>query len=280
MILCFFSAFCSSLDCKILVEKVGRVENLPFYYRHFSKYVVSQHPRKIYVVSAENPHAPQPTHVILLSGASIPVAYLEMAKRAVVLSWPFPHLDWFSCPPQLGVPIPKQHIISMSLENCRRSSPGFLLGHRLAKYILNTDLPVAIYGGIRTYVKADNRLKSVVEGVEAFRDYRFHIVLEENYTDLVDHPSGALISALLYQATPIYLGGVNGLDGFFLDQGISVREMCSENADENELFRKMCEVVWKICKNPEWYVKSIDQQGVFSRVNLLENSFLYGVGGT
>lgn len=252
MILCFLSVSYSPRKCKDILERLFRVENIPFYFKSFARYSSSTDPRKIYVVSSSE--SPQMTHVVLLAGATIPPHW----NRDNLTVWSLPH----ETPQQIFpfsadkwvFPLPKQtcrqtcRIMSLSLNSSRRSSPGFLFAHRLVQYILRTGLPVDIYGGIRTYVMTDPRLKDDTDVEAPYMDYLFHLVIEDHYDDPERSFTGKIIPPLLYQTTPIYLGG--GLEDAMVPYVIPIQQ----GLDAVHLFQHACDLIWAVSKDPQEYV--------------------------
>lgn len=251
MILCFLSVSYSPRKCKDILERLFRVENIPFYFKSFARYSSSTDPRKIYVVSSSE--SPQMTHVVMLAGATLPPHW----NRDNLTVWSLPH----ETPQQIFpfsadkwvFPLPKQtcrqtcRIMSLSLNSSRRSSPGFLFAHRLVQYILRTGLPVDIYGGIRTYVMTDPRLKDDTDVEAPYMDYLFHLVIEDHYDDPERSFTGKIIPPLLYQTTPIYLGG--GLEDAMVPYVIPIQQGLDAN-----LFQHACDLIWAISKDPQEYV--------------------------
>lgn len=147
-------------------------------------------------------------------------------------------------------------IISYKTEN----APGYKYRHELIKEILNTNLPIDIYGnGCKLYQDyKDIRIKGEFKNIEPYESYDYHIAIENFQTN--HYFSEKIINSLLCSTIPIYLGCRN-IETYFPENVISL----SGNISEDMLLLK------SICDNPSKYKKNIDLSLIKKKTNLLLN---------
>ena len=172
-----------------------------------------------------------------------------------------PFIEHFSymwyCTPCKTIPF-KNKIMSLMISEKGRTF-GHLYRHYLAKEILKQGLPVDIYGrGCQYYNKEeDDRLKGEFEELEPYRDYLFHICIENVESN--HYFSEKIINPLLNGTTPIYLGCTN-IEKYF---GTIIKLSKSIERD--------IDLIKDIIKNPDHYKKEINLDEVKDKVYLLRN---------
>jgi hypothetical protein len=135
-------------------------------------------------------------------------------------------------------------------------TPGHQYRHTLCKRILNSYLPIDIYGNGCKYYKnsMDMRLKGEFTDNEPYENYRFHIAIENGVTP--HYFSEKIMNTLLCQTTPIYLGCQN-IDQYFPN---SVLTLTGDIEQDMTLLKD-------ICLYPERYEKTIDVNKVKKTIN-------------
>jgi hypothetical protein len=125
-------------------------------------------------------------------------------------------------------------------------APGHKYRHELVRAILQTDLPVDIYGrGCPS--GSDSRLKGNFTESEPYDAYRFHIAIE-NF-QIPAYFSEKVSNPLQRQCTPIYWGAT-----ILPFEDFVIRLSGTLEQDMN--------LVQSICENPEKYAKVIDSDKV------------------
>jgi len=137
---------------------------------------------------------------------------------------------------------------------------GHLYRHELVRRILDTDLPIDIYGfGSGLYSKKnDSRIKGEFKELEPYESYQFHICIENFITN--EYISEKLVNALLAGCTPIYSGARN-VESFFPGSVISMTNKIEEDI----------KLITNICREPEKYIKKNDVEIIKEKINLLKN---------
>lgn len=273
-----FSSFCPSEDCKGVYEKICEVFNMNNYGKD----------KNIYITNDEDY-----THVIILNTAmpkikqnipknnvigfafepkqflNLTSQFIEYAKKNIgkyyigyktELGEPFierySHM-WY-IEPLKSEPI-KNKIMSIMVSQ-KVSEKGHLYRHVLVNKILESNLPIDIYGrGCKFYnYKKDSRVKGEFKEYEPYINYKFHISIENcvikcYFTEKIMNP-------LLCNTTPIYLG-CEDIEKYFPNNTIL---LSGEIEDDLKLLTD-------ICNNPDNFIKDIDINKVKNRINLLKN---------
>jgi hypothetical protein len=126
-------------------------------------------------------------------------------------------------------------------------------------YILNSNLPIDIYGRIcKSINKEDERIKGEFKDYEPYENYQFHICIENFRTNA--YVSEKVINPLLTNTTPIYLGCRN-IDKYFGDNVIQM----SGNLNQDIM------LINDIVIHPEKYQKNIDVEFIKSKTSLIQN---------
>lgn len=295
MIVCFFSSFSTSQNTKDVYERLGCLVNSsnPSYFQDWDAYQKSDDPRKMYFTTPEEgkPY----THVVLLNGA---MPRLDNIPKKKVLGLAFEPLPFLNLPPSfyeyasqhIGQyfigdvypsmpscfherfsymwhcsvpsynPISKERLMSIMVSN-KNFAPGHQLRHQLVQTILQSGLPIDIYGnGCELYPGGDSRIKGKFVEQEPYEDYHFHIAIE-NY-ETAHYFSEKIMNPLLYQCTPIYWGCRN-IHAYFPNSLYSLGSW---------------EQIQQIIKDPWSYKKKIDVQQVHETINLSKH--LYDIFST
>jgi len=157
------------------------------------------------------------------------------------------------------VAVAKDRIMSIMVSEKIREA-GHAYRHKLVNAILETDLPIDVYGrGCRYYnYLGDARVKGEFQEAEPYLPYMYHIAIE-NF-EVNAYFSEKIVNALLAQTVPIYMGCRN-IDQHFPMMVIRL------SGD----LRKDMQLLAAICADPEAYVKTIDIEHVKNVVYLLRN---------
>uniref|UniRef100_A0A6C0DQG8 Fucosyltransferase C-terminal domain-containing protein n=1 Tax=viral metagenome TaxID=1070528 RepID=A0A6C0DQG8_9ZZZZ len=155
--------------------------------------------------------------------------------------------------------VKKPNLISIMVSN-KAFSSGHTYRHHLVQRILQTNLPIDIWGrGCFIYERTkDPRLKGNFKMYEPYTGYKYHIAIENFETNY--YFSEKIINPLLLGTVPIYLGCKN-IDKFFPNQYVKLTGNLDIDMNILEL----------LCIMPEHYMKTIDIPGVENKVNLLKN---------
>tara|TARA_B110000046_G_C13025509_1_gene413784 strand:+ start:4020 stop:4895 length:876 start_codon:yes stop_codon:yes gene_type:complete len=101
----------------------------------------------------------------------------------------------------------KSKFMSIMFSN-KLYAPGHKYRHTLVKKILDTNLPIDIWGKGHIYYKTnDTRMKGKFKDIEPYKDYMFHIAIENYETKC--YYSEKIINCFMYLTCPIYLGCKN-----------------------------------------------------------------------
>ena len=294
-----FSSFCESGNCKdiyerlceaSLMENYGQGSSIPTINSADNRRLSNEFgPNKQITITNGNDYS----HVIILNTAmpylnpSIPKKnvigmafepprflnltpqFVEYAKRHIGryyigesegLGEPFierySHM-WYN--PPLKKKPEKTKLMSIMISE-KMGESGHIYRHQLVNKILETDLPIDIYGrGCKYYTfLGDDRVKGEFSEIEPYEKYKFHISIENLETN--HYFSEKIMNPLLTSTVPIYLGCRNILNYFresvIVLTGNIVRDI---------------ELLTNICREPEKYEKTIDVEKVKNRIYLLRN---------
>ena len=142
----------------------------------------------------------------------------------------------------------------------KTNAPGHVYRHKLVQRILQTKLPIDIWGrGCYMYTNTnDSRLKGNFSKYEPYQGYMFHIAIENFETN--HYFSEKIINPLLLGTIPIYMGCKN-IQTYFPDQYIKL----TGNIDIDMNLLEM------ICTMPSFYHLKIDNTLVNNAVNIIQN---------
>ena len=162
---------------------------------------------------------------------------------------------------------PKTGCMSLMISQ-KADQPGHIYRHELANAILQTDLPIDIYGRgciFDMYEQGGSRIKGAFEKYEPYDGYEFHICIENVQSN--HYFSEKIINSLLTNTTPVYLGCKN-IDTYFPDNVVHLT-----GSVENDM-----QLLTDICANPAKYKKIIDVLEIEKKVSLLHNlDCVYGL---
>ena len=159
-------------------------------------------------------------------------------------------------PPLKHIPI-KNNLMSIMVSQ-KQDAPGHKYRHLLVKRILESNLPIDIYGKGCTFYKNDKRVKGEFSEMEPYLHYHFHIAIE-NYS-LNHYFSEKITNTLLAGTTPIYSGCKN-IHNYFPNMVISL---------SNDVDKDM-QLLMDIVSNPEKHRTSINIDTVKKQTNLILN---------
>ena len=156
--------------------------------------------------------------------------------------------------PLTATPV-KTQLMSIMISHKLRTQ-GHQYRHTLCKRILNSKLPIDIYGnGCKYYSKIlDTRFKGEFTDNEPYENYLFHIAIENGVTP--HYFSEKIMNPLLCQTTPIYLGCQN-IDTYFPKTVLKL----TGDIEKDMAF------LTDICQNQEHYIKNIDVDKVKQTIN-------------
>ena len=142
----------------------------------------------------------------------------------------------------------------------KQVSYGHKYRHELVNAILNTSLPIDIYGrGCGFYNNIiDDRIKGIFNSHELYDEYNFTICIENFQSN--HYFSEKIINPLLLKTTPIYLGCHN-MDKYFPEMYISL---------SGDITKDM-QLLHNIYINPQNYIRKIDLPTVDDKINLIAN---------
>ena len=262
-----FSNFCDSNHCKNVYTRLCETTTNIFTTNDDYTHVI--------IINTAMPdiHHISPKNVIGL--AFEPPAFLHITPKFIeyaikhigkyfigsVDRLPAPFIEHFAYmwhnPPRY-LKMNKTNIMSIVVSR-RTDAPGHIFRHRLISRILQTTLPIDIYGnGCGLYSTTDLRIKGEFVEHEPYDSYQFHICIE-NY-QINHYFSEKIINALLVETTPIYCGA-HKIDEYFPNSVITLP------VDINSAMI----LLTQICADPFQYKTNINVNNVKKTINLLEN---------
>jgi hypothetical protein len=164
--------------------------------------------------------------------------------------------------------IQKTRFCSLILSG-KKMLPGHRYRHQLVEAILQSNLPIDIYGrGTSEYQRKyplDKRIKGAfpqtteaTHGVVPYADYQFSICIENSLSR--HYFSEKIINPLLYGTTPLYLGCQN-IEKYLPNLAVPITGVV---AKDMKLLRR-------IAAEPGKYVKPIVLEDVIKRTNIFDN---------
>ena len=173
---------------------------------------------------------------------------------------------WPITPLTLTVPLSKPKIMSLMISR-KKLLRGHIYRHRLAQGILQSNLPIDIWGNgciLYNNSKGDNRLKGEFQGNEPYLDYKFHIAIENVETP--HYFSEKIMNPLLCETQPIYLGCRN-IDSYFPN---TILHLTGDIGKDMQLLTD-------VCRDPGQFMKRINVAEVkqtLSFSNVVQKFFL------
>jgi hypothetical protein len=273
-----FSNFCPSENCKDVYERLCEVSIMDNYGKD-KKYFITNDDDYTHVIIFNtampkiNENIPkenvigfafEPPQFLMLNQSFIEYAKQKIGKYYIGdnrnLGEPFierySHM-WHN-PPLKSIPIKNKIMSIMVSEKVKES--GHLYRHLLINKILESNLPIDIYGRgcmYYNYLK-DQRVKGGFKELEPYENYHYHISIEN--CQLNEYFSEKIMNPLLCETTPIYLG-CNNIDKHFPNMTI----LLSGNINED------MKLLNEICNNIEKYKKKIDVEEIKNKIFLLRN---------
>jgi hypothetical protein len=273
-----FSDFCDSEHCKNVYEDICQVDLLDNYGEDKEIYITNDNDYTHVILwntaMPQNINVPKQNVVGL---AFEPPINLNISTLSTFIKYAEKHISKYLIGSNEGLPadifiqdyafishitpprmqINKNKHMSIMVSEKMYAS-GHKYRHQLVQSILKTNLPIDIYGRGCRYYYGDNRLKGEFENNEPYESYNFHICIENNQTPA--YVSEKYLNTILYGTTPVYWGATN-IDTFFPNITISL----SGNL-EKDIY-----LLFDIMYNPTKYKKSISQDEIRPKMNLLKN---------
>jgi len=268
----FFCPFASSKNCKEVYERINYANEIDFYGKDKKIYITDEDDyTHAIIINTIMPElkipkenviglAFEPIHFLGLTNQFINYAQKHINKYYIgdKYNLPEPFVEnfgymWHSRPTKEI--INKPDLISIIVSN-KCSAPGHIYRHKLIEQIINLKLPIDIYGhGSKQY--SYNRIKGSFNDAEPYENYLYSICIE-NY-QCNHYFSEKIITPLMYNCTPIYLGCKN-IDMYF-DNIFKL----TGNINQDLL------LLTNIIKNPMQYYKPTYNKKNIKTVNLIEN---------
>lgn len=158
----------------------------------------------------------------------------------------------------------KKKFASIMISN-KLYAPGNKYRHYLTNKILETDLPIDIYGrGCKLYKSSDKRIKGTFKNSEPYDDYEFHIAIENFQSNY--YFSEKVLNPIYRNTIPIYIGCKN-IDKFTDNSIIKL----SGNIDSD------MKLLHDIYTNKNQYMKNINFNKIKEKVSIknIINEFIY-----
>lgn len=166
----------------------------------------------------------EPTCLLYINSQFVEYAQKNIGKYCIGLkeNLPYPFIEYYSfmwcelCPPITSIKrlefSEKKYIMSLILSN-KKQLPGHIYRHELVIKILESNLPIHIYGcGTHEYMY-DERVKGRFDEWHLpYEDYKYTIAIEN--TESNDYISEKYTNAILYNSIPLYWGA-NNVEKYF-----------------------------------------------------------------
>jgi hypothetical protein len=270
-----FSSFCDSIGAKNTLERIFQSHLIPEYNTDFT-ITAGEDYTHVIILNVAMPkieHIPKERVIGLAYEPpyylGLTIAFIEYARKYIgkyyigdTYDLPKPFIEHYAymwhCNPLIDIPIKTPTNFMSIIISHKQKSLGHKYRHDLVKAILNTNLPIHIYGyGCSLYQNInDSRFKGEFKEHEPYQCYDFHIAIENFQTN--HYFSEKIVNSLLCSAIPIYLGS-RKINDYFPNSVISMKGILSEDI---ALLRA-------IFRNPSDYKKSIDVSYVKKKTNLL-----------
>jgi len=279
LIIKFFSSFGSSDGCIEANTRVSELLKDPAFntaYRFtlgedYTHAIILNTAMPILTIPKENVIglAFEPLVFLNLTESFIAYAQKHIGKYLIgeKLNLPPPFIEHFSymwhITPLTAVPM-KTAVMSIMISHKLRTH-GHQYRHALCKRIINSNLPIDIYGnGCKYYSRIlDTRFKGEFTDNEPYENYLFHIAIENTITP--HYFSEKIMNTLLCHTTPIYLGCQN-IDTYFPNMVLKLT---------GDIEQDMA-LLTDICQHKERYIKNIDVAQVKKTINFANVVKLFG----
>ncbi len=265
MIIKFFSSFGPSEGCIEANTRVSELLKDPAFNRDY-RFTLGEDYTHAIILNTAMPQLTIPKENVI-GLAFEPLIFLNLTDKFITYAkknigkyligekkdLPPPFMEHFSymwhITPLLEVPT-KTNLMSIMISH-KMLTPGHKYRHSLCQRILNSTLPIDIYGNGCSYYQGstDIRLKGEFTDNEPYENYLFHISIENGITP--HYFSEKIMNTLLCHTTPLYLGCEN-IDTYFPNSVIKLT---------GQVDRDMT-LLSNICQNKERYLKTIDVEKV------------------
>jgi hypothetical protein len=281
-----FSSFCDTVECKRLFEQIWETNKMANYGKDKQIFITTDddYTHVIILNTAMpniNPNIPK-QNVIGLAYEPIPFlnlhkTFIQYANRYInkyyigdisgvlidnkELSTP-PFIERYSYmfhnPPLISESMKNNKKLMSIVVSQKRYAPGHSYRHDLVKKILDSKLPIDVYGrGCTLYGSFDNRVKGTFREEEPY-EYVFHICIENFRSN--EYFSEKIINPLLCGTIPIYYG-CKHIDNYFPE---SVIHLTGElESDFN--------IINNIILHPKEHLKYINREQIKEKMNLIKN---------
>jgi len=278
-----FSSFGDSSKCKEIYERLCESTTLDNYGSDKQVFITNEDDyTHVLILNTAMPiipdHIPKKNVVGL---AFEPIVFLGLTQEFVnyaiqnigkyyigdTMGLPSPFIEHFSYMwynPLLTRPPLKTKLMSMMVSE-KVSQDGHKYRHQLIHKILQSDLPIDIYGRGCQYYKHlnDPRIKGEFVETEPYNEYNFHICIENCESN--HYFSEKIMNPLLAQTVPIYKGCKN-IDHYFSDVVIKLSGDVTTDI----------ELLSKIVLDAPKHKKFIDIENIKDTIFLLRNiEFIY-----
>ena len=274
-----YSSFCNSANCKDVFERLCEVGMLDYYGRNNRVYITNEDDyTHVIIMNTAMPVIPAHIPKANVIGLAFePPVYLRLTQQFVQyainnigryfigdrLGLPEPFVEHYGymwhLTPLRSLPV-KTNNMSIMVSN-KMDQPGHHYRHEIARKILDSPLPIDIYGrgcSILNMYKSDSRLKGEFTEVEPYESYDFHICIENVQTS--HYFSEKITNPLLTATVPVYLGCRNITEYF-------PSEVICLTGDIN----KDMELITEIIIDPVKYKRLISVEDIKSKISLLRN---------
>lgn len=261
-----FSDYCTSEESIRCILSSCFAEYIPFYGKEF---VFSENYTHAIIFNKAMPELTIPKeNVIGLAQEPIPFLqlndeFIKYAQKYIGkyyvsdkgdLPEPFIEGNSFICYSRPIAVKYKPKLMSIMISQ-KMYAPGHVYRHKLTQRILQTDLPIDIWGRGCYHYKND-RIKGTFKQFEPYIGYQYHIAIENFQTNC--YFSEKLIHPLLLGTIPIYLG-------------CKINPFPDQTIDLTGDLEKDIQLLEDICHNPNQFRRMIDINKSEEKVNLLKN---------
>ena len=275
----FFSSFCSSENCSNIYSRLRLIENnILNTYNDTIIFTNSDNYTHAVILNTAMPKltipkenvlglAFEPNYFLGLNKQFIDYAAKNIGKYYIGdntgLTLPFIEHHGFMWYTPIPIQIENKNKIMSIIFSNKKSTFGHKYRHSLINTILQTNLPIDIYGiGCSGYNQRDNRIKGTFTENEPYDGYMFSIAIEN--LSLNSYISEKFINCLMYETTPVYYG-CKTLDQIehFKDKYIRL------NGDIGPDMLLITDII----ANPLKYKKNINRYEEANSINLIEHLY-------